>query len=269
MSFQINNIPSAEVLASDSSGQNIIESYKKIGAIVITGALTADQISDLQDSSEHFAINREDGEPKYSPYLHMQLVEQKFAELVCLKSIVTPAEIILGGKVELLQSMLYYKPPGFLGFNNHQDNLYLRVAPEDALISAWIALDDADEENGCLNIYPGSHNEPVLETRDTPPKQLASGQTDTLPERKFETILPPNTESVPVNIRAGSVIYFHGNLIHGSGPNISQNRFRRALVIPYIVKGATFREGETSNRFRQDAYTVPEHLFALDTEKVS
>ncbi|HVF10706.1 MAG TPA: phytanoyl-CoA dioxygenase family protein, partial [Abditibacteriaceae bacterium] len=45
------------------------------------------------------------------------------------------------------QSMLYFKPPGARGQALHQDNFYLHVKPGTCLAS-WLALDDADAENG-------------------------------------------------------------------------------------------------------------------------
>ena len=52
--------------------------------------------------------------------------------------------------------MLYFKPPGARGQALHQDNFYLRVQPGTCM-AAWMALDDCDEENGCMQVVPGSH----------------------------------------------------------------------------------------------------------------
>ena len=60
-----------------------------------------------------------------------------------------------------VQTMLYFKPPGARGQAVHQDQYYLRVEP-GTCIAAWMALDLCDEENGCLEVVPGSHDWPVL-----------------------------------------------------------------------------------------------------------
>ena len=55
------------------------------------------------------------------------------------------------------QSMLYFKPAGAKGQALHQDNFYLKVEP-GTCIAAWMALDAADQENGGLEVVPGTHD---------------------------------------------------------------------------------------------------------------
>ncbi len=132
---------------------------------------------------------------------------------------------ILGHEPYAVQTMLYFKPAGARGQALHQDQFYLKVEP-GTCVAAWMALDDCDEENGCLNVVPGSHTWPVL----CPVKADASQSfTDvTVP-------LKPGTPVEPVIMRAGDVLFFNGQLVHGSLPNVSSNRFRRALIGHYIV----------------------------------
>ena len=78
-----------------------------------------------------------------------------------------------------------------------------------------MALDRCDEENGCLQVVPGSNRLPVLctERADT-----AVSFTDvTVP-------VPEGTPVLPVRMDAGDVLFFHGSLIHGSYPNTSADR---------------------------------------------
>jgi ectoine hydroxylase-related dioxygenase (phytanoyl-CoA dioxygenase family) len=121
--------------------------------------------------------------------------------------------------------MLYFKPPSARGQALHQDQYYLRVQPGTCM-AAWMALDRCDEENGCLQVVPGSHRLPVLCTE----------KADT--SVSFTDITVPVPESirvVPVVMEAGDVLFFHGSLIHGSYPNTTTDRFRRALIGHYIV----------------------------------
>ena len=50
-------------------------------------------------------------------------------------------------------SMFYFKPPGARGQDLHQDNFYLRVKPGTCM-AAWVAVDDADEDNGGMMFVP-------------------------------------------------------------------------------------------------------------------
>ena len=123
-----------------------------------------------------------------------------------------------------VQTMLYFKPAGARGQALHQDNYYLRVQPGTCM-AAWLALDDCDEENGCMQIVPGSHSWPVLCTTNA---DVSQSFTDvTVP-------LPPGTPVDPVVMRGGDVLFFNGQLVHGSFANTSKDRFRRSLIGHYI-----------------------------------
>ena len=127
------------------------------------------------------------------------------------------------------QTMFYFKPPTARGQALHQDQLYLRANPGTCL-AAWLAVDDCDEENGCLEIVPGSHELPLLCNIPADLSKSFTGGTVPLPE---------GYAAVPAKMRAGDVLFFHGNLIHGSGPNQSATRFRRSLIAHYITSEAS------------------------------
>lgn len=58
--------------------------------------------------------------------------------------------------VALLQSMCLLKPPGTGEKRWHADQAYFRLRPS-RVFAYWIALDDTDEQNGCMFVQPGSH----------------------------------------------------------------------------------------------------------------
>lgn len=122
------------------------------------------------------------------------------------------------------QSMLYFKPPGARGQALHQDNFYLRVSP-GTCIAAWLSLDDADEENGGMFVVPGSH---VTGVQCPHPADLTKSFTID------EVNVPAGMQPVPVNLKSGDVMFFNGSVIHGSSPNTSAERFRRAFICHYV-----------------------------------
>ena len=131
---------------------------------------------------------------------------------------------LLGREPLAVQTMIYFKPAGARGQALHQDNYYLRVQP-GTCIAAWMALDPCDEENGCLRVVPGSQNWPVLCTVKA---DSAASFTDvTVP-------IPEGTEVVPAIMAPGDVLFFNGQIVHGSFPNTSADRFRRSLIGHYI-----------------------------------
>ena len=123
-----------------------------------------------------------------------------------------------------IQTMLYFKPPGSRGQALHQDQYYLRARPGTS-IAAWMALDPIDEANGCLQMVPNTQDLPLIcpEQAD----EAASFTTIAVP-------LPPGLQPVPMILAPGDVLFFNGQIIHGSFPNTTQDRFRRSLVGHYI-----------------------------------
>ena len=122
-----------------------------------------------------------------------------------------------------VQTMLYFKPPGARGQAAHQDQYYLRVSP-GTCIAAWMALDPCNEENGCLEVLPGSQDWPVL-------CPIAADTTQSFTD--VTVPLPEGTDLVPAVMDPGDVLFFNGSLVHGSKPNRS-SRFRRSLVGHYV-----------------------------------
>lgn len=132
--------------------------------------------------------------------------------------------VLVGEEPYAVQTMLYFKPPGSRGQALHQDNFYLRAEP-GTCIAAWMALDAADEENGCMMVVPGSQHWPIL----------CTAKADT--EVSFTDLtvpLPDAHPARPVRMDPGDVLFFNGSLVHGSMPNTSGDRFRRALIGHYI-----------------------------------
>jgi ectoine hydroxylase-related dioxygenase (phytanoyl-CoA dioxygenase family) len=121
--------------------------------------------------------------------------------------------------------MLYFKPPRARGQALHQDQYYLRVQP-GTCIAAWMALDPCDEENGCLQIVPGSQDWPLLCTQKADVQQSFSPVTVPIPDEH---------PAIPVRMGPGDVLFFNGSVVHGSGPNTSNERFRRSLIGHYIA----------------------------------
>jgi phytanoyl-CoA hydroxylase len=127
------------------------------------------------------------------------------------------------------QSMLYFKPPGARGQALHQDNFYLKVAPGNCM-AAWLSLDDADEENGGMFVVPGSHEAGVLCPHPADPQKSFTVE---------EVDVPAGLRPVPCDLKAGDVLFFTGSVIHGSYPNTSKDRFRRAFICHYMPDSST------------------------------
>ncbi len=172
--------------------------------------------------------NSDDPLKKFPRLIHMHRWDKISQNWMLDKRIGAAFRELLGIEPLAVQTMLYFKPAGARGQALHQDQYYLKVQP-GTCIAAWMALDDCDEENGCLQVVPGTHTLPLL----------CPTSADT--SESFTDVTVPLSDDMkpePVIMKAGDVLFFNGQLIHGSFPNKSENRFRRALIGHYIMAEA-------------------------------
>ena len=80
-----------------------------------------------------------------------------FRALALREEVVATAREFLGPDLKLYRNALLLKPPRVGSAKGlHQDSPYWTIEPM-SLCSCWIALDDADEANGCMMVVPGAH----------------------------------------------------------------------------------------------------------------
>ncbi len=79
---------------------------------------------------------------------------------------------LLGPRVKLFRDQMLLKPPGGQAKPLHQDQSYFQVEPEDDLVTAWIALDEATLENGCMTYVPGSHRHGIFPITTDPDRPV-------------------------------------------------------------------------------------------------
>lgn len=116
--------------------------------------------------------------------------------------------------------------------NWHQDTPYWPMEQIGAL-SAWIAVDDVNVENGCMQFIPGSHKYGKLA-----PVALATEGASVLKD-SAETGVTIDVPPVIMDMEAGGVTFHHGCTFHYATANRS-NRPRRALAIIYIPEYITY-----------------------------
>ena len=134
---------------------------------------------------------------------------------------------LISPNVKCMQSMLFVKGPGKPGQSWHQDEYYIPTR-DRSLAGAWIAIDDATVENGCLWVIPGSQRDGYL--------HKINPVENTEYREQFSCDLSPFMEedAVPVQITKGSVIFFNGYILHRSLRNKTEDRFRMSLVSHYM-----------------------------------
>ena len=214
------------------------------GFLKVEGLLSDEELRELDAHSMNLAMNQvdfsqldevtsrsegstpADMEDKFFRFIqfhrHLEIHERFMLHLRILDVL----EILIGPDVMAMQSMLFLKPPQKAGQAYHQDSFYIKTFP-DTLCGAWIAIDDCDEENGCMYFVPGSNFDPIYEEVALP------GNTTDFMARLTEIVGIDESVEIPAIAKAGDVVFFHGHLIHRSKLNRSADRYRRAYVCHY------------------------------------
>ena len=210
-------------------------SYRADGFLIVRDLVPRDEVGELLGATE-------DVERLRVHMLHRRLeIHERF---MLHPRILDVVEGLIGPDVLALQTMLFVKGPGSPGQGYHQDSFHIITRP-DTLIGAWLALDPADEENGCLWVTPGSQHEPVYpdadetsghggdtQLRDIP---AVAGADDPDEDRNDLTAVARRYagREVPALLEPGDAVFFGGHVLHRSHANRSATRFRRSFVAHY------------------------------------
>src|ERR1051326_5268554 len=243
--------------AIDAS-QDLRETYARDGFVVVRGGLSPDEIDQLRADATRICRGEygafrgleaagadETNDDVMRRYLCIHFphkISPVMHGALSPPSVVDVLTSIIGPNVKCMQSMLFIKAAGKPGQAWHQDEVFIPTR-DRTLTGAWIALDDATVENGCLWVIPGSHKRGVLWP------QMKHN------DRRFdctdETFGFPYTDqdAIPVEVKAGTILFFNGYLLHRSLPNYAKSGYRRLLVTHYmsaesLLPWHNLREGE-------------------------
>jgi hypothetical protein len=138
----------------------------------------------------------------------------RMRELLCSGALADTAGALLGEPAVLYKDKLNYKLPGGAGYAPHQDAPAYRFV--QLHVSCMVAIDDATEANGCLEVVSGAHD------RLWPTDAAGCMRADVVESLQWD----------PVPVESGDTLWFHSRTPHRSGPNASPLP-RRALYPTY------------------------------------
>ncbi len=154
-----------------------------------------------------------------------------FMKLASDPRLVGLVEEIIGPGVSVYFSQIFFKPPEGGGPKPmHQDNFYFGPADPQRLVTAWVALDTATVDNGCLQFGEGSHRKPLL---------VHTAPADEPYNLQIPAEIAAAIEMTPAPVPKGGVSFHHGGTLHQSGVNRS-SRWRRAVAFHYVGAGNVF-----------------------------
>ncbi|MBV6272298.1 ectoine hydroxylase [Alcaligenaceae bacterium CGII-47] len=226
-----------------------LQDYERNGFIVLDAVFDADEIQALREEVDTMSADpdiRALDEAIYEPgsdtlrsIFRIHELGERLADLPRDPRVLDVARQILGSEVYIHQSRANMKP-GFEGkeFYWHSDFETWHVEdgmPGMRAVSCSILLNDNDACNGPLMLIPGSHRQFVACVGETPEDNYRTSlrkQEVGVPDTLSLSLLSEQAGVTPVIARAGSVVFFDCNTLHGSSGNISP-RARNNLFMVY------------------------------------
>ena len=204
---------------------NQLKQYNDEGYIAPINILTTKEAIEARKEIELIEKKNPNEIDKKGRY-NVHLISPKLDAIVHNSKILDTVESIIGKNILVCGTTLFIKNPKQEGFvSYHQDAKYIGLEPHN-WVTAWVAITDSYEENGCMRMWPKSH----LEIRDHNEKfnegnLLTRGQT-------VEGV--PISEIKSVELRAGQMSLHHPRIVHGSGINNSNDRRIGFVIQSYI-----------------------------------
>ena len=164
--------------------------------------------------------------------VHAHCVMPLAARLAMHPAVLDAVETVLGPDILIWSAEFFVKEPRTRHIvSMHQDLTYWGLGETSDQVTAWIALSPSTVESGCMDFVRGSHRNPILPHNDTfcEDNLLSRGQeiaVDVAPEDRTH-----------IELRPGEMSLHHGLTIHGSGPNVSNDR-RIGFAIRYVNPNA-------------------------------
>ena len=186
-------------------------------------------------------------------YVH--LISPVFNKVCLNKKILDAVESIIGKNILICGTTLFIKNPNEKGFVSfHQDAKYIGLEPYN-WVTAWIAVTDANEENGCMRMWPGSHKHELKyhNQKFDENNLLTRGQT-------IENV--PYNDTTPVILKSGQMSLHHPTIVHGSGLNKSKDRRIGFVIQSYIGTNVNQVLGKmyVQQARGEDRYKYHEHV---------
>ncbi len=251
-------------------------SFRRDGYLVVRGLVLPKDVEVLKAHTEEIINGRIEipGADPYREDLTLKEKEQRILRIHMLHReiemweryllyprVLDVVQALTGPDILAMQTMMFMKGPGANGQGFHQDTYYIPTFP-DTLIGAWIAVDKADTENGCLWMSTGSNAEPIY-----PPEngygygdwglgdiaEVSGVGGNANDDDDPGNTLKPLAEKykaveAPAIMEPGDVAFFGGHIMHRSLKNRSEDRMRRSFVNHYCnARSYTTWDGGNKN----------------------
>lgn len=249
---------------SSLAESSLVDSFQRDGYVYLPGFLNAaeveqlhaelsrfiDKVAPTMPAEEVFFENKKDRSTlkqlqrmfQYDAFFQRMMFGSKFEDL---------AATLLEHPVRGINMQYFNKPPQVgQATPPHQDGYYFQLEPQEA-VTMWLALERADETNGCVRYLRGSHLRGMRPHARTGTLGFSQGISDFGTEADHE-------HAVVFPAEAGDLLVHHAMTVHWADSNRSVDRNRRAMGFIYYSQVAQ----ELVNKEERDAKIAKEMKLA-------
>ena len=210
--------------------RDMATSYQRDGYVSEIDVFSSKEIAGYRRQFDQ--LEEREGREKCQIGLQSWHLKEHFIwEMATDSHLLDATEAVMGPNIMLLSTHFFCKYPvaeieHFVAW--HQDVTYWGLEPEEAH-TAWIAVDDSDVENGCMQFIPGSHAGGIA-----PHAKSAEGGNLLSINQEIPDEHVDQDSVTPIEIKAGQISIHDGRLFHSSRPNRSSRR-RCGMVCRFIA----------------------------------
>ncbi len=230
--------------------------YDENGYLVLEGVFSKDECARLRQDADDASGGR------FTNILDLHQRKESYHGLITSPKLLAIIDELQGKRMIPIGSIFFFcKPNNDLenGSNPHQDN-YAAKAPYGSYLVVGMAIDDADESNGSLVVYPKIQK--LGDLPNTPSKNFEKDEHGNITKaypigNKVE--IPPEYQPVQLRYKQGSVILLHGHNVHSAPKNEHPSLWRRTIYLHYVKDGDPFWPGWNARRqiMERDGKFVP------------
>ena len=208
-----------EYLSAEQINRMLIEVQRFVEEVI---PQLAPEEAFYEDKTRHETLKQIHRMCEHDSFFAEQMTGTRFRPL---------AEVLLQSEV-VEKNMQYFNKPPVIGKPTppHQDGYYFMLEPNEAL-TMWLAMDDVDEENGCVRYIPGSHLTGMRKHGKSGTLGFSQGIQD-----YSESDLQAEQS---IHAAPGDLIIHHSMTIHRANGNQSPVRQRRAMGMVYYSAEAS------------------------------
>ncbi len=205
---------------------NQLKQYDNEGFVSPINIFSKDKANEIRNEIEIIEKEMPEELEKSGRY-NAHLISPLLDEVTHNPKILDAVQSLIGENILVCGTTLFIKNPNEKGFvSYHQDAKYIGLEPYN-WVTAWVAITDSNENNGCMRMWSGSHKDDLMQhdQKFNEGNLLTRGQT-------IKDV--PKNKTTPLILQAGQMSLHHPTIVHGSDLNMSNDRRIGFVIQSYI-----------------------------------